>query len=388
MTCRERFLAVMDFEPGVRTLKAEYGYWTTAIKRFVREGLPVVAPLPDALPDNGTISGAEKVDPAGGGLSDRNVRAAFDLDPYPAKFPFDMSPLLPEQTLEESEEYRVYRDAYGITMKVYKKGTSAPLDLDYPVENRRDFQRYKELYDRDFRKRLPRDWDALKSRLRERDYPIRLGGFPYGFFGFPRHLIGTTRMLLMMYDDPRLIKEMNDFFLDFAMDYWEPIIRAIAPDCVLIWEDMAGKTGSMISREMFAGFLKPWYLRMIDFLHQLGVRNIHVDSDGNVEELLPLWVELGVTGIFPLEIQAGNDPLRVRSRFPRLQILGAVDKRVFTAAHTTGDVDRELARVAELLAQGGYIPHADHHVPDDSCWENFAHYRRKLNCLIDRSAPA
>jgi hypothetical protein len=387
MTSRERFLAVMDFAPGVQTLKAEYGYWTTAIKRFVREGLPVVETLPKTLPDNGTITGAEKVDPAGSEIPDRNVRAACGLDPYPAKFPFNMSPLLPEKTLEESEEYRVFTDRYGITMKVYKKGSSAPLDLDFPIKNRRDFERYKELYDRDFRKRLPRDWDRLKSELRNREYAIRLGGFPYGFFGFPRHLIGTTQVLLMMYDDPGLIKEINDFFLDFAMEYWAVIIRDIDPDCVLIWEDMAGKTGSMISKEMFAEFLEPWYVRMIDFLHRLGVRNIHVDSDGYVEELLPLWVRLGVTGIFPLEIQAGNDPLRVRSRFPRLQILGAIDKRVFTARHSTADVDQELTKVPGLLAQGGFVPHADHHVPDDSCWENFAYYRGKLNRLIEQSAP-
>jgi hypothetical protein len=387
MTPRERFVAVMQFEPGVRTLKAEYGYWTTAMKRFVQEGMPVTEALPAALPDNGTITGAEKVDPNGSEIPDRNVRAALRLEPYPAKFPFTMSPLLPEKTLEESEEYRVYTDQYGITMKVYKKGASAPLDLDFPIKSRRDFEHYKELYDGNFARRLPRDWDRLKGELRARDYAIRLGGFPYGFFGFPRHLIGTTQILLMMYDDPGLIKSMNDFFLDFAMEYWSFIIREIDPDCVLIWEDMASKTGSMISRAMFAEFLEPWYIRMIDYLHEMGIRNIHVDSDGYVEELIPLWVRLGVTGIFPLEIQAGNDPLRVRERFPGLQLLGGIDKRVFTSAHTTADIDRELAKVPQLLTQGGFIPHADHHVPDDACWENFSYYRRELNRLIDQSAP-
>ncbi|MBN1837848.1 MAG: hypothetical protein JW820_18470, partial [Spirochaetales bacterium] len=102
-------------------------------------------------------------------------------------------------------------------------------------------------------------------------------------------------------------------------------------------------------------------------------------------ELIPLWERLGVTGIFPLEIQAGNDPLRIRARFPRLQLLGGMDKRVFAARHTAEDVDRELEKVPELLAQGGFIPHADHHVPDDCCWENFAYYRRQLNRLIDAS---
>jgi uroporphyrinogen decarboxylase len=377
----------MRFDHEVRAPKAEYGYWTTALKRFIREGLPVVTPLPEGLPDNGTITGAEPVGPADGVVSDRNVRACLGLDPYPSKFPADFSPQLPERVLEESEEYKVYTDRYGITMKVYKKGTSTPLDLAFPIASRADFERYRERYStRDLAGRLPRNWEALSQSLREREFPIRLGGHPFGFFGFPRHLIGSSELFLLMYDDPQLIKDINEFFLGFALEYWDRIIPAIRPDCVLIWEDMASKTGSMISREMFEEFLSPYYRRFIDFFRQHGVQNIHVDSDGYIEELIPLWWGLGVTGVFPIERQAGNDPLRIRRRFPRLQLLGAVDKRVFTSDKTEADIDAELAVLAELLKTGGFLPHADHHVPDDACWKNFRYYREGLNRLIDESA--
>lgn len=387
MTPRERFLAVMRFEPGVRAPKTEYGYWTTALKRFIREGLPVAEPLPEGLPDNGTISGAEPIGREAKVTVDRNVRACLGLDPYPSKFPLDWSPRLPERVLEESEEYKVYTDRYGITMKVYKKGTTPPLDLSFPIRGRADFERYRERYStRELAGRLPSDWEALSRSLRERDFPLRLGGHPFGFFGFPRHLIGSSQLFLLMYDDPQLIKDMNEFFLRFAVEYWDLILPAVHPDCVLIWEDMASKTGSMISREMFEEFMSPYYVRFIDFFRQHGVRNIHVDSDGYIEELIPLWWELGVTGVFPIERQAGNDPLRIRRRFPRLQLLGAVDKRVFDAGHTEADIETELAVTAELLRGGGVVPHADHHVPEDSCWRNFKYYRERLNRLIDESA--
>jgi len=374
----------MRFEPGVRAPKAEFGYWTTTLKRFVREGLPVVEPLPPDLPDNGTVSGAEQVWPGDGVLIERNARACLGLEPYPAKFPLDLSARLPEKVLEESEEYKVYTDRYGITLKAYKKGTSAPLDLAFPIACRADFERYKEHYSTaDLARRLPAEWETLAHRLRARDFPIRLGGFPFGFFGFPRHLIGSNRLFLLMYDDPQLIKDINEFFLGFAMEYWDKIIPAIRPDCVLIWEDMASKTGSMISPAMFEEFLSPYYRRFIDFFRQHGVPNILVDSDGYIEELIPLWWELGVTGVFPIERQAGNDPLAIRRAFPRLQLLGAVDKRVFTAERTEADIEAELELIARLLRSGGFVPHADHHVPDDSCWKNFRYYRERLNRQID-----
>jgi hypothetical protein len=385
MTARERFLAAMRFDPEVHAPMAEFGYWTTTIKRFIREGMPVAVPLPEDLPDNGTITGAEPVGSESTAIPDRNVRACLGLDPYPAKFPIDMSPQLPEKVLEESEEYKVYIDRYGITMRVYKRGTSAPLDLAFPIANRADFERYKERYASDFSSRLPGGWPELKRELRDRSFPIRLGGHPFGFFGFPRHLIGSSALMLLMYDEPRLIKDMNEFFLGFAMEYWAQIIPAIRPDCVLIWEDMASKTGSMISPAMFEEFLKPYYRRFIDFFRQFGVQNIHVDSDGYIERLIPLWWELGVTGIFPIERQAGNDPLRIRRRFPRLQLLGAMDKRVFQPQYGESDIENELLVARSLLDSGGFLPHADHHVPDDSCWKNFRYYRLRLNQVIEES---
>jgi len=377
----------MRFEPEVRAPKAEFGYWTTTLKRFLREGLPVVEPLPPDLPDNGTVSGAEQVWPGDGVAIERNIRACLGLEPYPAKFPIDVSPRLPEKVLEESEEYKVYIDRYGITMKIYKKGTTPPLDLAFPIAGRADFERYTEHYSAaDLARRFPADWDALARGLRARDFPIRLGGFPFGFFGFLRHLIGSNLLYLLMYDDPKLLKDMNEFFLRFIIEYWDRIIPAIRPDCALIWEDMASKTGSLISPAMFEEFLVPYYRRLIDFFRQHRVENILVDSDGYIEELIPLWWQLGVTGIFPIERQAGNDPLRIRRRFPRLQLLGAVDKRVFAAGRGRADIEAELGLIAQLLRTGGFVPHADHHVPDDSSWLNFRYYRERLNRLIDESA--
>ena len=386
MTARETFNATMRFDRAQPALKAEFGYWTTTVKRFLREGMPQKEALPPGLSDNATISGATAVDPGGSTVSDVNVRAACGLDSYAAKFPCDFSPLLPARIVEEDAEYRTLYDSYGILKKERKTGSTPPLDLEFPVKNRADFESYRTHYGQDYRPRLPKSWDSLRAKIRSRDYPIRLGGFPYGFLGLPRHLMGTEGMFLALYDDPSLVKDINAFFLDFVMGYWALIIEAVRPDCVMIWEDMAYSSGSMIGTDAFREFLSPYYRKMIGFLRDMGVQNIHVDCDGFVEELIPLWVELGVTGIFPIERKAGNDLGRIRERFPGLQILGGVDKRILAEGRTEAEIQRELAISAEILAQGGFVPHVDHHVSDDACWKNFRLYRARLNELIDRAA--
>lgn len=219
--------------------------------------------------------------------------------------------------------------------------------------------------------------------MKKREYPIRLGGHPFGFFGMARHLIGAQSLFLLMYDDPKLIKDMNEFFLNFVMGYWNEIFKKLLPDCVLIWEDMAGRQGSLISPAMFKEFMQPYYVRLIDFIEQYGIKNMYVDSDGYVEELLVLWNEIGINGLFPFERQAGNNLLRIRERYPGFHMFGGIDKRILAKGKDRSDIDEELMIVEKMLRYGGYIPHIDHHVPDDAQWDRFKYYRQRLNEIID-----
>lgn len=383
MNAREKFNAVMSFDTTAGNLKTEYGYWSGTVKNFIKEGMPVKKELPLNISDNSSIMGYPKIDNKSREITDENVKDFFNLDPYIAKFPFDVSPRLQEEILEEDEYYKVYKNKYGITLKERKDGTSAPLDLDFPIKNRKDFENYKQYYDINFKKRLPENWDKIKQDLENREFPVRLGGNPFGFLGFPRHLIGTTDLFMMMYDNPKLIKDFNEFFLNFIMGYWSEILDEIQVDCILIFEDMCYKNGSMISDEMFKEFLSPYYKRLINFLKNHGIKNIIVDSDGYVEDVIPLFLECGVTGLMPFEIQAGNDLLRIRRNYPKLQILGGIDKKILLRDEGTNFIDKELEKVPVLLKQGGYIPHIDHHVSEDATWENFKYYRSKLNNIID-----
>ena len=50
-------------------------------------------------------------------------------------------------------------------------------------------------------------------------------------------------------------------------------------------------------------------------LHENGVDALILDCDGNVEELLPIWVDIGINALYPIEIAAGNDPIKIRKKF-------------------------------------------------------------------------
>jgi uroporphyrinogen decarboxylase len=160
----------------------------------------------------------------------------------------------------------------------------------------------------------------------------------------------------------------------------EELTAMIDFDYGRFYEDMAYKSGSLISPAMFRSFMTPYYRRLIDFAKSKGVGIFVVDSDGYIEELLPLFMEAGVTALLPFEVRAGNDIERVREKYPSFGILGGIDK---SALSQKSSIDRELEKVPGMIARGGYIPYVDHGIPPGVSWENFKYYRERLNGIID-----
>jgi hypothetical protein len=381
MSSRDKFNALMSFEDNTPNIKLEYGYWAGLIKNWNKEGAPVFKGIETSQADIELIRMSASLTPELNepGLDGRLMKY-FELEPYPVKFPCNFSPMIEKKVLEKTGEYTIFVDEYGLTQKILGKGTSVPLTLDYPVKNIKDFDDYKAHYNKDYKSRLPKDFESLAKNLKNRDFAIRLGGHPFGFSGTARHIMGEFNYMLGLYDNPTLIKDINEFYLDFVMGYWGEILKNIEIDWIMIWEDMAFKTGSIISKDAFSEFMSPYYLRFIDFLKQCGVKNIIVDSDGLIDELVPLWVKLGVTGIFPME--AVSDALKIREEFPKLQMLGAVDKKILFNTNNK-NMDDEFKKISLLMKKGGYIPHIDHSIPMDADFSKFRQYRERLNLLID-----
>jgi uroporphyrinogen decarboxylase len=138
----------------------------------------------------------------------------------------------------------------------------------------------------------------------------------------------------------------------------------------------------MVSLSIVREFMLPYYKRIIDFLKAHGVKIILVDTDGDCNSLIPLFVEVGVTGMYPFEVHCGMDIVKVRQQYPTLQMCGGIPKSEITKGRAA--IDKILEPVAEVIKTGGYIPFGDHFIPPDVPWEEFLYYRTRLNEIIDR----
>jgi len=166
--------------------------------------------------------------------------------------------------------------------------------------------------------------------------------------------------------------------LYLEMEVVKRVVKDIKIDQATYWEDMCYKSGPMISPAMFRKFMMPRYKKLNDLLNSHGVDIIWVDSDGNLEQLIPLWLEVGVNYVWPLEVAAGNDAVALRKKYGKDLILGgAIDKRAL-ARGKEAIREEVMSKVPFLVESGGYIPSVDHWVPPDVSFENYCFYVNTL----------
>ncbi len=361
MTLRERFVSALAFERLDRAVHTEWGFWDDTLSRWRTEGLP-----------------DDVVDP-----SFSYVTAGHDVFQHfgIAKFGYILPgqyyrPPFPYELVDEDDHYRVERTENGVLQRVNKMNPTIPEFIDYPVKNRRDYEAIRDRLAPDAAGRYPDDWTELVEIARTQDHTPMCTHMD-GFFASPREMMGLTGFLTTLYDDPGLIREMVNDRAEFYIAVYERALREMQPDFAFVWEDMCFKNGPLLSPAMFREFLLPAYRKLISFLRDMGVVHVVVDSDGDVLELIPLWIEAGVTALLPFEVRAGMDVVEIGELFPDLVILGGIDKH--RIAEGRASIDDELDRVLPaMLARGGYLAGLDHWVPPQISCDDFRYYVERL----------
>ncbi|MHB0999115.1 MAG: uroporphyrinogen decarboxylase family protein [Armatimonadota bacterium] len=295
-----------------------------------------------------------------------------------------IDPPFESAVIEETQDYIVYRDGRGITLRTLKSGGSMPEWLDYPVKTEDDWYRLKEERLQFAQSRIIQNWDEFRLRMQTTGEAVQVGHFPYGVFGAVRDLMGVEEMLVSFYTQPEMIRDMMEHLTSLYISLWQETAKEVSIDHIHIWEDMSGKQGSLISPAMVQGFMMSCYDRIVEFGKSVGVRIISVDTDGDCRELVPIMMEHGINMFLPFEVQAGNDIREYRKQYPELGIVGGLDKRAL--AGKKDDIDREVEKAAEMIELGRYIPGFDHLIPPDVPWYNFRYAAEEIKKLCYASA--
>lgn len=408
MNSRERFLEVMvNFNTNIRPPKWEFGYWGETIDNWYDEGLPkknypkipkkISTPTAslytsawnsikgERLPVGIAVCGEGFYWPTQGMVIDNDVHNALGMDKGQILVNINLlfNPMFDVEIIEEDNNYLTYMDVDGVKRKFVKKTGVLPAGVEWVIKDWKSWEKLKEerLNLNNIRGRFPLNWNELVKKYKNRDYPLVLGGYPHGYFGTLAQLMGYEHLFYNYLDNPKLIHDIQTTFTELWIAVYSEVLSEIDVDLSVIWEDISAGTGSMVSPAMMKEFMVPYYKRLTGFLKEHGVKVILVDTDGDCFDIIPIFIEGGITGMYPIEVSCGMDLVKVRKSFPKFQLMGGIPK--LEIQYGKERIDRILEPVEEVLKYSGYIPYGDHLIPPEVHLNEFKYYREKLHSMID-----
>ena len=348
MTDRERFNRQMHHRPVDRSFHMEFGYWRESYR---------IWPL---FVDHGITDEVK-------------ANRFFGFDPYEVHVPLWMHPPFEEKMIRETETTSVYINNDGLLAEVPKDGhETIPHYIEASIKTPDDWAGCKaERFRRDDPARRV-DVEALKqAHPADRTYP--LGVHCGSMIGKVRDVLTFEGLAYACYDYPEMIEDMVETCCLLIEDYLDQVLPHIDFDLATGWEDICFKSGPIVSVEFFRAVVVPRYQRIRAKLDAAGIDVWHIDCDGDIRPLIPLFLEGGVNCLFPFEVNGSGHPADVLEAYgPEILIMGGVDKMAIKKGGPT--IRAYLESLVPWVERGGFIPFCDHRCPPDVPGENYLYY--------------
>jgi uroporphyrinogen decarboxylase len=145
-------------------------------------------------------------------------------------------------------------------------------------------------------------------------------------------------------------------------------------DIIKIGDDLGTQESLLISPRMYRQILKPIHADFIAFIKERTRAKVFFHTDGDVFNLIPDFIEIGVDILNPIQTSAGkmSDLLELKKRYGQnLTFCGAVDTHRLLPYGTPDEIRQEVKRVCSILGPGGgYILASVHTIMSEVPPEN------------------
>ena len=245
---------------------------------------------------------------------------------------------------EEIIDERTTTDEWGVT---WRYGDEGRAPIDGPIQSLEDAKHY-----------VPPDPDVPYRLATLQSYIKKFKGNKavvfqgrYGFM-WAADLRRLDVFMIDLLDNPSLAHELLDITNDFAIKLAQNAIREGA-EVVVFGDDVAFKTGPLVSPKTFAEFLLPRLRRAVDAVKSAGALCI-VHSDGNIWPLIDMILDTGADGINPLEPIAGMDIGEVKRKYgDKVCLIGNIDCGDLLSYGAPDEVKQFVRETIKTAAPGG-----------------------------------
>lgn len=297
--------------------------------------------------------------------------------------PFE--PEFENKVIQDRGDHELVQDQAGRYVLFFKGRRSGfmPEYVSHPVKDQKTWEQdvkwrldpKTSTRSQQFEKVLPELKNAVQDGLIITERVI--GGYMY-----LRSLIGPAELPLFFYDHPNVIHSCMETWFNLADRIIEMHQNYVEIDELFFGEDICYNHGPLISPKMIEEFLLPYYQQLIANIKSRQSKSsrhlyFHIDSDGYVIPVIPIYKKLGMDVMSPFEVASGCDVVREGKIFFDIAMFGGIDKRVLSKSKE--EIDKHLDYILPaMFKRGGYIPTCDHGVPEEVSFENYMHYRKKV----------
>jgi hypothetical protein len=383
MTNRERALSVLRYQPVDRMPLVYFGFWHETLQKWAAEG-HIRVELAKGWGD-GNAADFEIAKLLG---FDFNWQSCFSMATFLK--PYFESVVM--ETLPDGTQH--IRNGLGVTVTSKAGAGSIPAETDHLLKDRASWEehykprlqwdpsRVEEARVRIGQQLIPFGQGGMEAlRDTPRDWPLSL--HCGSLMGTIRNIVGMENLCYLEVDDPDLLFEIIDTVADLCYRCAEHALkRGGVFDFGHFWEDICFKNGPLVRPQLFAEKVGPHYRRITELLNRHGLDIVSLDCDGQIDALIPTWLDNGVNTMFPIEVGTWNasiEPWRA-TYGKRIRGVGGMNKTVFSRDRKA--VDAEVSRLMKLVELGGFIPCPDHRIAPDAEWDNVRYYADRMRAVL------
>lgn len=167
--------------------------------------------------------------------------------------------------------------------------------------------------------------------------------------------IGLANFSRFARKDPGFLQQHIDFQWE---TFEEPSLKLLMnqkPDIVMCGDDYGFNAGLQMSAKNWRKYIKPKLAKYVKFTHD-GDAKFILHSCGNISEIFPDFVEIGIDGVESLKPK-NNDLQMYRKKYPEITLVGTVDDSEMLKYESPAYIRNFMKEQIKVLGKkGGYIP--------------------------------
>jgi uroporphyrinogen decarboxylase len=169
------------------------------------------------------------------------------------------------------------------------------------------------------------------------------------------NLRGTQEFLMDIYDHPNFVSELLDQILDYDLKLARQLLN-FDIDAIRINDDWGDQRGIFIGIDNWRKLIKPRISTLCEFIRSRSNTHIMLHSDGNISDILPDIIDMGIDAIDPTQPEA-MDIYALKKKYGRhITFIGGMSTQRTMPFGSPADVREEVQTLVHKLGHdGGYI---------------------------------